>query len=73
MFQEPDSSAALSSTCPLCHTANTTITLDQDRAGAHWVCTRCGQTWDEARLKAAASYARYVVSQPALRLVESSN
>ena len=54
--------ADLSRTCPLCHTADDTITPDSLRAGAAWACTRCGQSWSAARLEKAAAYAQYVAA-----------
>lgn len=55
--------ANLSPTCPLCHTADTTVTPHSLNAGAFWACTRCGQTWDAGRLMTVAAYARYVARQ----------
>jgi transposase-like protein len=54
--------AVLSPTCPLCHTAEQTVTHDALRNGASWSCTRCGQTWSAARLKTVAAYAQYVAA-----------
>jgi transposase-like protein len=53
----------LSPTCPLCHTLDQTITSDTLQAGAAWVCTRCGQTWSDARLTTAAAYAHYAAAR----------
>ena len=45
-------------TCPLCHTADATMTNDAIHdAGANWQCARCGQRWDAIRLATAAAYA----------------
>jgi hypothetical protein len=45
-----------SATCPLCHTS-ATLTQTAIEAGGAWVCVRCGQHWDAARLAAVAAYA----------------
>jgi hypothetical protein len=52
--------APAAGTCPLCHTIVGAMTHASLAAGAHWRCARCGQTWDAARLMAAAAYAQYV-------------
>jgi hypothetical protein len=44
-------------TCPLCHTADATMTSVAVAAGADWHCTRCGQRWDAVRLAAVAACA----------------
>jgi len=50
--------AVLTATCPLCHTADPTMTPEAVADGAAWSCTRCGQKWDAARLEAVAAYQR---------------
>ena len=45
-------------TCPLCKTADTTITTRALVEGAYWRCARCGQVWDALRLQTAADYQR---------------
>jgi hypothetical protein len=52
--------AASSAVCPLCHTAETSISPAALTAGASWRCTRCGQRWDAQRLDTAAAYAATV-------------
>ncbi len=52
----------LSPTCPLCHTFDQTVTSDSLRTGGRWRCTRCGQTWDAARLEAVAAYAQFAAT-----------
>ena len=47
-----------SATCPLCHTS-ATLTQSAAEAGGAWVCVRCGQHWDAARLAAVAAYAMW--------------
>ncbi len=47
-----------SATCPLCHTS-ATLTQSAIEAGGAWVCARCGQHWDAARLAAIAAYAKW--------------
>lgn len=49
--------AAVSATCPLCHTRDLVVTPDALRAGADWACARCGQQWNAARLERMAAYA----------------
>jgi hypothetical protein len=44
-------------TCPLCHTADATMTSAAVAAGADWHCVRCGQRWDAGRLAAVAACA----------------
>lgn len=51
--------AVMSPACPLCHTLDQTVTAESLRAGANWVCTRCGQAWSAARLETAAAYTQY--------------
>ena len=46
-------------TCPLCHTADVTLTDDALRAGGDWECARCGQRWTAMRLATAAAYAAW--------------
>jgi transposase-like protein len=46
-----------SPTCPLCHTADTTVSHAALSAGASWKCVRCGHRWDAERLETAAAYA----------------
>jgi hypothetical protein len=43
--------------CPLCHTADATLTSAAVAAGADWHCVRCGQRWDAVRLAAVAACA----------------
>ena len=50
----------VSPVCPLCHTLDITVTSDSLRAGATWLCTRCGQRWNAARLDTAAAYAVFL-------------
>ena len=50
-------------TCPLCHTAEATMTTPLLLEGGHWRCTRCGQMWDAERLQTAADYARYAAAR----------
>jgi hypothetical protein len=54
--------AAAAGTCVLCHTVDGAITHADLDAGVNWRCSRCGQTWDAARLAAAAAYADYVAT-----------
>ena len=44
-------------TCPLCHTADATMTSVAVAAGAEWHCVRCGQRWDAGRLATVAACA----------------
>ena len=44
-------------TCPLCHTADATMTSVAVAAGADWHCVRCGQRWDAGRLATVAACA----------------
>ena len=53
----------LSPTCPLCHTLDTTITAGALAGGATWACTRCGQSWNVARLETAAAYEAYAAAR----------
>jgi predicted Zn finger-like uncharacterized protein len=54
-------------TCPLCHTADRTLTPESLAAGATWRCTRCGQTWSAKRLETVAAYVRFdAAHQPSL-------
>lgn len=46
--------------CLLCHTVDSTITQEGLNAGDYWLCKRCGQTWDAARLSAAMAYSMSV-------------
>jgi hypothetical protein len=46
-------------TCPLCHTADATLTNASLAAGADWRCGRCGQMWDQKRLATVAAYAAW--------------
>jgi transposase-like protein len=50
--------AALSPTCPLCHTLEVTLTNAGVAEGAAWRCSRCGQNWNAKRLATASAYAR---------------
>jgi hypothetical protein len=43
-------------TCPLCHTADATMTNVAVAAGADWQCARCCQQWDAGRLATVAAY-----------------
>ena len=43
-------------TCLSCHTEDPTITHGTLKAGADWVCHRCGQRWDATRLATVAAY-----------------
>jgi hypothetical protein len=43
--------------CPLCHTAEPTVTQATLDAGAGWDCRRCSQRWDATRLATVAAYA----------------
>lgn len=43
-------------TCPLCHTADPTMTHTALSAGADWHCSRCGQRWNATRLTVVAGY-----------------
>jgi transposase len=52
--------APSSAVCPLCHTAETSISNAALTAGASWRCERCGQRWDAHRLETAAAYAATV-------------
>jgi len=54
-----------SATCPLCHTVYESVPFAVPQTGANWTCTRCGQTWTEARLKTVAAYTRYVAARSA--------
>ena len=63
-------------TCPMCHTAHPSLTRVAVAAGEGWRCARCAQPWDEQRLSAVASYAKWALDQepistapPRLRLV----
>ena len=44
-------------TCPLCHTADATMTSVAVAAGGDWHCVRCGQRWDAGRLATVAACA----------------
>jgi ribosomal protein L37AE/L43A len=44
-------------TCPLCHTEDTTTTVQAVAEGSTWRCARCGQMWSADRLAAVALYA----------------
>ena len=44
-------------TCPLCHTAHSSLTQAAVDAGVGWRCTRCLQRWDAGRLLTVAAYA----------------
>lgn len=57
--------AQQATTCPLCHTVDTTITEAELATGGEWHCTICGQRWDAAALVTAAAYARYVAARSA--------
>lgn len=50
-------------TCPLCHTRDVTITAEMLASGSAWVCTRCSQTWTEARLRTVDAYERYAAGR----------
>ena len=50
-------------TCPLCHTADATMTTSALAEGAFWRCVRCGQLWDALRLQTAADYRRSALLQ----------
>jgi len=50
-------------TCPLCHTADPTMTNAAIGAGSQWQCARCGQLWDSARLRTVAAYAVWVAGR----------
>lgn len=54
--------SALSHTCPLCHTLESSIAPDAARIDTDWTCARCGQAWSAGRLAAVAAYATYVAS-----------
>jgi hypothetical protein len=43
-------------TCPLCHTAEPTLSVSALDAGGDWTCKVCGQFWDAERLHTAAAY-----------------
>lgn len=45
--------------CPMCHTP-ASLTQSALEAGGAWVCGRCGQHWDAARLAAVAGYSAWV-------------
>jgi hypothetical protein len=49
------------------------VTQDAIEAGGDWVCDRCGQHWDAARLGAVAAYAAWTVDRDrvAARATES--
>jgi transposase-like protein len=55
--------AGLSATCPFCHTLHESVPSALLQTGASWTCTRCGQTWTEARLKTVAAYMRYAAAR----------
>ena len=57
--------AQQATTCPLCHTVDTTITEADLATGGGWHCTVCGQHWDAASLATVAAYARYVGARSA--------
>jgi hypothetical protein len=50
-------------TCPLCHTAHSSLSQAAVDAGADWRCTRCSQRWDAGRLLVAAAYAASVIDR----------
>jgi transcription elongation factor Elf1 len=52
-------------TCPLCHTADRSMTNLSVSAGADWHCGRCGQRWDAVRLATVTAYAVWVSEQTA--------
>jgi predicted CXXCH cytochrome family protein len=62
MVTTPTGIAALSATCPLCHTAHASVSAASLQTGESWTCLRCGQTWTAARLKTVAAYERYVAA-----------
>jgi transposase-like protein len=49
--------------CPLCHTLDHTVTADSLRAGASWVCVRCGAGWSAVRLQTVAEYAQHTAAR----------
>ena len=50
-------------TCPLCHTADVTMTNAATAAGAYWQCARCGQRWDSVRAATVAAYAVWLAGR----------
>jgi hypothetical protein len=56
-------SALASTACPLCHTVDHTVTLETLKHGATWLCARCGQRWDAARLAVVAADAASMVAR----------
>ena len=44
-------------TCPLCHTADASLTERALGAGGNWQCTTCHQNWTASRLATSAAYA----------------
>ena len=45
--------------CPMCHTTHPSLTEDLLEAGCDWLCVRCGQRWDAARLQTVRAYAEW--------------
>ena len=43
-------------TCPACHTAHPSLTMQAVSTGATWQCERCYQRWSAGRLAAVAAY-----------------
>jgi predicted Zn finger-like uncharacterized protein len=56
-------------TCPLCHTADLTMTSELLAAGGDWRCRVCQQSWTARRLETAATYARFVENGSVFTLV----
>jgi hypothetical protein len=59
---QPVALPVVSPFCPLCHTADRTVTADALEAGIRWRCTVCGQVWSARRLEAVAAYEQYVAA-----------
>jgi hypothetical protein len=56
-IQRDEPEPAASGVCPLCHTAETSISAAALAAGASWKCVSCGLRWDTERLATVAAYA----------------
>jgi hypothetical protein len=65
-LREVETVSTLSTTCPLCHTAPPSVSVDQvNPGGDDWQCTRCGHRWDLARLATVASYTAWALDHDA--------
>ena len=56
---EPEPRTSAVALCPMCHTTDVSLTEDLLEAGCDWLCVRCGQRWDAARLRTVRAYAEW--------------